>query len=349
MAASSARCGHSLPEAIVVKTKISPAVVGVFVLGAMVLIIVALLSFGGVNFFSKPQRFLVYFDESIHGLDLGSAVKLRGVRVGRVADLNVQYSAATNKSVVAVVCEFNRNMIVDEQGQPIDVSDRAKLQAMVNHGLRAQLGVVGLATGLLFVELDFYDPQQYPAGAPEPAAKRLVVPSVPSTISEYQASLTEILSDLRRVDFAGLSRNLNATLAQVNQKLQGLDTARLSEHWVKAADAIGVMASDPEIKTAFLNLNAAVNDLRALIARLDTQVQPTSDKLAQTLEEARKALAAFNAAATSAQRFIGAQNGFGEEANRTMEQLREAAAAVQRLADFLERNPNAIITGRKPE
>ena len=54
-------------------------------------------------------------------------------------------------------------------------------------------------------------------------------------------------------------------------------------------------------------------------------------------------------AATGAQRFIAAQNGIGEEANQTMEQLRQAAAAVQRLADFLERHPNSIITGRKPE
>ena len=100
------------------KTKISPAVVGLFVLGAMLLVLVALLSFGGVNFFSKPQRFVVYFDESIHGLDLGSAVKLRGVRVGRVADLNVQYNASTNKSVVAVLCEFSRNIIIDDQGKP---------------------------------------------------------------------------------------------------------------------------------------------------------------------------------------------------------------------------------------
>jgi paraquat-inducible protein B len=332
-----------------VKTKISPAVVGVFVIGAMLLIVVALLAFGGVNFFSKPQRFLVYFDESIHGLDLGSPVKLRGVRVGRVAELNIRYSAATNKSVVAVVCEFSRNMIVDDQGKPIDVSDRAALQAMVDHGLRAQLGVVGLATGLLFVELDFYDPHQYPAAVADPGAKHLVMPSVPSTISEYQASLTEILSDLKRVDFAGLSRNLNATLATANQKLQGFDTARLSEHWVKTADAIQAMVSDPEIKQAFVNLNTTGGDLRALIARLDAQVQPTSDKLAQTLLEAQKALVAFNAASTSAQRFIAAQNGIGEDTNRLMEQLREAAASVQRLADFLERHPNAIITGRKPE
>jgi paraquat-inducible protein B len=96
------------------------------------------------------------------------------------------------------------------------------------------------------------------------------------------------------------------------------------------------------------NLNTAIDDLRALIAKVDTQVQPTSDNLARTLAEARQALAAFEAAATSVQRFVAAQGGLGDEASRTLEQLREAAASVQRLADFLERNPNALITGRKP-
>src|SRR5690606_36167788 len=145
------------------KTKVSPAVVGLFVLGALALALVALFSFGGVNFFSKPQRFLIYFDESIHGLDLGSPVKLRGVRVGRVVDLNIRYDAAKNQSVVAVLCELNRNMIMDRRGQQVDVSERTELQAMIDGGLRGQLGIIGLATGLLFVELDFLDPEDYPA------------------------------------------------------------------------------------------------------------------------------------------------------------------------------------------
>ncbi len=321
--------------------------VGLFVLGAIVLVLMALLSFGGVNFFSKPQRFVVYFDESIHGLDLGSAVKLRGVRVGRVVDLNVRYDAAANKSLVAVVCELNRNMIVNGQGQAIDVSDKGELETMVRHGLRAQLGVVGLATGLLFVELDFYDPAQYPATIPVADARRVVVPAVPSAISEYQASLTEILSDLKRVDFAGLSRNVNTLLVTANTKLQGLDTAQLSEHWAKAADAVAAVATDPEIKKVLTNLNTAGDDLRALIARIDQQVQPSSDKLARTLDDARQALASFDAAAVSAQRFLAAQSGLGEEADKTLAKLREAANAVQRLADFLDRNPNALIVGRK--
>ena len=255
-------------------------------LGAILLGLVALLYFGGVNFFSRPQRFVVFFDESIHGLDLGSPVKLRGVRVGRVVDLSVRYDAASNKSLVEVVCEFSRNMIIDAQGQAIDVSDRAELQTLVDHGLRAQLGVIGLATGLLFVELDFYDPHQYPAQVPIADARRVVVPAVLSTISEYQASLTEILSDLKRVDFAGLSRKLNTLLTTgntllttANTKLQAVDTAQLSERWTKAAEGITTVATDPEIKKAFANLNAAGDDLRTLIAKLDQQVHTPSSAL----------------------------------------------------------------------
>ena len=48
------------------KTKISPAIVGVFVLGGITLALAALFAFGGVNFFARPQRFVVYFNESIH-------------------------------------------------------------------------------------------------------------------------------------------------------------------------------------------------------------------------------------------------------------------------------------------
>jgi paraquat-inducible protein B len=330
-----------------VKAKISPAVVGVFVLGALALILGALLYFGGVNFFSKPQRFVVFFDESIHGLDLGSPVKLRGVRVGHVVDLNVRYDTTTNRSVVAVVCEFSRDMIIDEHHQPVDVTDRARLRTMIDHGLRAQLGVIGLATGLLFVELDFYDPHQYPAGAFAEDDHRVVMPAVPSAISEYQASLTEILSDLRRVDFAGLSQKLGSVLTTANDKLQGLDTAGLSARWSRTAEAIETMAKDPEIKKSFANLNAAGDDLRALVSHLDRKVDPTAEQMTQTLKEAREAIAAFNAAAVTIQRFVGSQNGLSEDAMRSLQEIRDAAAAVQRLADFLERNPNAVITGRK--
>src|SRR3954468_25001930 len=119
-------------------TKISPTTIGAFVIGAFVLGVVGLVTFGGVSIFSKPQRFVVYFDESIHGLDLGSPVKLRGVRVGRVVDLNILYDQKSNHSVVAVVCELSKKKLADAEGREIDVTSRGELEVLVKRGLRAQ-------------------------------------------------------------------------------------------------------------------------------------------------------------------------------------------------------------------
>ncbi|PTY06244.1 mammalian cell entry protein [Opitutaceae bacterium EW11] len=331
------------------KTKVSPTLVGLFVLGALLLVLVALLSFGGVHFFHKPERFIVYFDESIHGLDLGSPVKLRGVRVGRVVSLNVRYNDKTNQSMVAVVCELGRNVILNERGDLLEVADHDELQKLIERGLRARLGVLGLATGMLFVELDFFDPAAYPnTGTPTSDPRYVVVPAVPSAISEFQASVSEILADVRRIDFAGLAVEVRGLLQDTRKQVNGLNLAQLNAEWVKAGQSVTALATAPEIKQTMANLNNAIDQLTRTLARIDSQVEPSGKELAATLEEARRSLKSFNQAADAARSFLAAQSGLGTEATRALSQLGEAAASVQRLADFLERNPNALLTGKKP-
>ncbi|HTZ19609.1 MAG TPA: MlaD family protein [Opitutaceae bacterium] len=330
------------------KTKVSPTIIGLFVIGAFVLGFVALISFGDVNFFSRPQRFVVYFNESIHGLDLGSPVKLRGVRVGRVVDLNVRYDAAQNQSMVAVACELSRNVITDRDGTNVDVSNRDVLQKLIDHGLRAQLGVVGLATGMLFVELDFYNPHEYPPDPKAPEAKYAIVPAVPSAISEYQASLTVILSDLRKVDFAGLSKELKGLLVDTRKQVNTIEVKGLLAEWTKAGQSVNALATSPEFKQAFVHLDAAVADLRGVLARLDAQIDPAGAKFGDTLAEAKRTLESFNESALTLRRFVNAQQNLGADADQAFTRLAAAADAVQRLADFLERNPTALISGRKP-
>lgn len=329
------------------KTKASPAVVGAFVIGAFALAILALLSFGGFHFFEKPERFVVYFDESVSGLDQGSAVKMRGVRVGRVTSLNIRYDATKNRSVVAVVCELNRDMVTDPRGGIVDVSSRSELELLVQRGLRAQLGVAGLATGLLFVELDFRDPKEYPAPPPAAGERYVVVPQIPSAISEFQAGIGEVLGKVRTIDFAALVRDI-ATLAQTARKeIEGVDLKGLADQWKKTGAQFEALANNPEFKQTFDNLNAAIGDLRGTIGRLDAQIAPTTKELNETLTAARKTMQDFSATAAAAQAFIAAQGGVGPELTRTFAHLNEAADAVTRLVDFIERNPNALITGRK--
>ncbi|MGH7957568.1 MAG: MlaD family protein [Opitutaceae bacterium] len=329
------------------KTKVSPTIVGAFVIGAFVLAVVALFSFGGINFFQKPQRFVVYFDESVHGLDQGSQVKLRGVRVGRVIDLTIRYDPQRNHSVVAVVCEFSKDVISDNRGQPINVADRAELQGLVERGLRARLEVQALATGMLFVGLDFRDPRENPPDPQTTDARYVVVPFVPSAIEEFQASITEILADLKKIDFGGISKGLTTVLTEIPKRLDGVDLKGVTEQWRKTGAQIEALANGPQVKETFENLNGAVSDLRATIARLDAQLEPAGKEVQATLGEARKAVQAFNEAAIAARTFISGQAWVGDELGETMGHLNEAADSVKRLADFLERNPNALLTGRR--
>jgi len=334
-----------------VKTKTRPAVIGAFVIGAMTLALMALFSFGGINLFDKPERFVVYFNESVHGLDLGSPVKLRGVRIGRVVDLSIRYSPERRTSVVAVVCELSRNTLTDDQGRIIDVSERAELQRLVERGLQAQLGLLGLATGMLYVELDFAAPDAPaappPVLAPRPQdARYAVVPAAPSAISEFQASLSEILNKIRQVDFAGIGRELQGLLVDTRRELRAFDGATLSREWTRTARSVDALVTSPAIPRAFDELAAAAAALKAVSGRLEGKVEPTAAELAATLAQARATLASFNEAAVAARQFVQSQSGLGEEAARALARLGEAAAAVERLADYLERNPGAVISGR---
>jgi paraquat-inducible protein B len=330
-----------------VKTKVSPAIVGAFVIGACALGVIALLSFGSFSLFTKPQRFAVFFNESIHGLDLGSPVKLRGVRVGRVVDLAIQFDDAKKQSVVRVVCEFNRNIIKDGLGGEVDVTSRDVLQGLVDGGLRARLGVIGLATGLLYVELDFLDPAENPA-VPHPDETRYaVVPSVLSAYSEFQASFTEILADVKRIDLAGLAGELRGFIADARTQLNALELEQLVTQWTQAAESINTLTASPEVKDTITNLNAAALDLRNLIDQLDGQIEPTAGKLNEALDQTRGTLQAFNSAAETMRLFLNAQHNLGADSAAAFAKLTAAAEAVQRLADFLERNPQALLSGRK--
>lgn len=321
------------------KAKLNPFAVGSFVFGALVLIVAALLSFRSLHLFSKPGRFASYFHESVQGLDVGSAVKLRGVRVGRVMSIGVHYDAKSRESQVVVVAELDQDVITDRGGEMLKMADRATLQRLIAEGLRAQINLVGI-TGLQYVELDFLDPQKFPAPPVEATAKYPVVPAVSSGMSEMIANLSKVVSDLHEADFAGLSRELKTLLATANHQVGEMDLKTMVARVTAAAASIEAFAGSTEAKAAFANLNKTATDVQALVARLDTQVEPVREELVRTLHS-------FHDAAENVRKLAGPQSGLGEEAFKTLRHISDAADSLQRLADFLERNPNALITGKK--
>lgn len=321
------------------KTKLSPTLVGAFVLGCLALTATALLSFPSWHVFSKPGHFIAYFSESVQGLDTGSAVKLRGVRVGRVAKIRIQYDPKTRRSRVVVVAELEPKVMSDTTGQIVAINDRATLERLVIEGLRAKIDLAGI-TGMQFVELDFADPAEFPAPRFDPASEYPEIPTLRSGMSELTANLSKIVANVNKIDFAGISGQVTTLLTNANKQVDGLDLKKLVARVTAAAASISDLAGSTEVKAVFGNLNKTATDVQGLVVKLDAQVEPARADLARTLSS-------FRDAADNISKLLGPQAGMGDEIAGTLRQLTETAASLQDLVDFLERNPNALITGKK--
>ena len=155
------------------------------------------------------------------------------------------------------------------------------------------------------------------------------------------------MASLQKVDFVALSKALTALINDARKQLDGLDLKGTVEQWKRTGAQIETFAANPDFKRTFDNLNGAVTELRATIAKLDAQVEPTTGELRTTLAEAKRTIESFNTTAVEARKFIAAQSSLGGNLVETLEHLNAAADSVNQLADFLERNPSALISGRK--
>jgi paraquat-inducible protein B len=323
--------------------RFNPTVIGAFVLGALLLGVVGIVSFGARTWWGDREYLIIYFDESVHGLERGSAVKLKGVRIGRVAGINITYEASGG-IVAQVVCELDRSRIVDPEGVAVDIREPEVVRRMVEEGLQARLNLIGI-TGMLFVEMDFY-------GQPEETAllgthpDYVVVPSVRSALSGLAESLAGVANQLGQVDFIGIGESISAFMNTANQ---ALDEARLTELVAQLHEtvrSVNEVMSSEELKHTLTVAGESFERISSLAERLEAQVDPLAENLTATTEDLRTTLEEVAQTFSAVYDLVGPRMGLGPQVADTLASLNEAARSVQRLADFLERNPQAILRGR---
>ena len=141
--------------------KANPTAIGSFVLGALVLLVVAILLFGGGALFVPSHKYTLFFGSSVKGLRVGAPVTFRGDKVGEVVDIRPLFNAETGDIDIVVVIDLpddDQVQIVGE-GQLADLWENPvkSLEYLVNEkGLRAKLSLQSLVTGQMLVNLDFY-------------------------------------------------------------------------------------------------------------------------------------------------------------------------------------------------
>src|SRR5437867_9886684 len=137
-------------------SKINPTTIGAFVVSAIVLVIAGVLLFGGGKFFQEKIPYVMFFDSSVEGLNVGAPVIFRGVQVGQVTEISAIADPQTFDVRIRVKIELVRGVLkVGEEGQRFK-DHRKGVEGLVQKGARATLRMQSFVTGVLYVAIDFF-------------------------------------------------------------------------------------------------------------------------------------------------------------------------------------------------
>jgi paraquat-inducible protein B len=289
--------------------------------------------------YTKKSRFLMYFGGSVRGLTVGSPVEFRGIPIGQVLDINMEYDAKDRTFRIPVLVEIDQERV--KVTGDVDLSDRKKLNDyLVEHGLRAQLKTGSLITGQLFVELDFH-PEAPPAKI-NWEGRYPQMPTVPAPMEEITTSLTQLLKKLEKLPIEQIGSDMRDTVQGAKQLVASAElqeaVAALNKTLIQAQQFTAALNQviAPDLKSAVSNLNETLKRTRLLAQNFDASVVP---ELGATLQQAQSTLKSINGS-------VSKDSPLYYEMLRVFKELTEAARSFRVMADYLERNPDALIYGK---
>jgi paraquat-inducible protein B len=278
----------------------NPAVIGGFIVGAVVLAIAGVMIFGSGKLFAGTIKCVMYFDGSIQGLYEGAAVNFRGVKVGSVTSIKMQLDRQNFDIRIPVIVEFPKGAGSTMEMLNVDPrTPKNTLAALIERGLRGQLQTDSLVTGLLFIQLDIPPATSLEAGPREatidPTTKLLEIPTVPTTLQELSNTVRQALDKLAELPLEEMLRSFEGTLLGINRlvnapevlaAMQNLNvTLTGMQHMLQQADTqVTHVASSAT--TAFESLNRAATDIQQLTQQTQQLVQHIDKQLGQVTSSA---------------------------------------------------------------
>jgi paraquat-inducible protein B len=309
--------------------------IGAFILGVIVLLFVALLFFSGGRVFAKKDRIIMYFDGSVQGLQVGAPVKLKGVVLGEISDIQINFQNDDKTVLTAVTADLVMKRI-NSKGSTVDSEFFTNA---INNGLRAQLNFQSFLTGLLYVELDFY---------PDTPIKFYQLDNkyreLPTTATQF-----EVLSkSLANLDIEAMVTHIDELAIEITKIVKNGNIPATISNINRAANAIEHTANTLNTHTAQLsnNIEQTRQELDTLLKQLNQHTPVLAQSLNQSLKALQDSLVAVNQSAKAL------NNTFSEDAptinqlNATLKEISRSAQALRGLSDTLEQQPEALIRGR---
>ncbi len=312
--------------------------VGLFVLGGAILAVGAILLFGKFHIGSTSRRYAIVFQDSISGLAVGAPVNFRGVRVGNVLSIALEFDPKTHVAYIPVIVRMFRDNIHVSKQDP----DDPVIANLVKRGLRAEINQVSFVTGQSEIDLDF------DAAAPanfHPDVTDLI--EIPAKVSD----LEQIKQQITQLPLRELADNANATLKTVHllgerlvdnlpALIASLQTT--SDHSQVALDEAAHAIADLRGR-----LDTTLDSLNHLASSGDKQLTLRSADLHAVLAQASETMDHARAVLDNVHGLTNERAGMRLDLEATLRDLAATMAALRGFASDVERNPQLLLTGRR--
>jgi len=296
-------------------TRSSKFSIGLFVIVGALICAGVIIWVGAAKFFTKGSLYNVYFDESVQGLQVDSAIKYRGVEIGKVQKIDV----APDYRLIEVTMK-------------IDLEGDLQKQTI------ASLKTAGI-TGIVFIELDRIKPGEL-ADSPKLSFEpdHPVIPSRRSEISKLITDTNEIMQNVKKIDFEGISTQLKNTSQAIENFVEGKRITNIMTHLENTSArldetiaGINKTVAEGKVDRAVTEALGVLTDARKLIGktREDIEALNLREKSAQTdaiLQDIDKKTKIIT-------------TGLAD----TSENLRVTSENLQRLSESLNRDPSDLI------
>lgn len=272
--------------------------VGAFVLAGVVALL-ALLFFLTGGRFNQGELYETYFKESVQGLDVGTAVKYRGVTVGQVADMELVAAQYPPPNAAAAGEPVYQQVMVRFRMDPDKVGVTQGIQTAIAQGLRTQIVPQGI-TGLSYIDLSFVDPQTYPAQTVPWRPDEKLIPSRPSTLAQVQNAVQHFVTSLNQADIGKVTGQLGELISTLNQEVSRGDAHQavanantllaMLNQVVKQSDLPGTAASirnlagGPQTRQLLTQLDQTTTQLAKVSAELPALVTASQSAVNQANE-----------------------------------------------------------------
>lgn len=327
--------------------KANPVYIGAFVFVALILSVATVVVVASVEFFAKNEQYVLYFESSVNGLEMGAPVKFKGVPVGRVTDIRIRWNQEDIDTHIPVFIEIDTENLANRLGVTVDLADEEEYRMQVMRaGLRGQLQIQSLISGNLYIELD-YIPD---AGQPYFHQERIIykeIPTIPSALSEIGKTATNLAAQLSAIDLQQLSDEVSLLLTTVTDKVETFDVEGLNVSVQEAAQGVNTLVRSPRLSGALDNANALATELRSFIARIDENLTPLLVALGDTNLNMNETLTQFRQTGRRLEVVLGPESTTLHTLRNTLDDFSQAAVSLRDLLDELSRNPNMLITGKE--